>query len=803
MSNKLLKKFSTVRMQLVASVFVAIAPALALTYLVNQTWFWEFAPKWLKQYALDVPWASFAVGLLALVASWFGGEHFILRQVRALSEAAQRFAKGDLNARTGLEPTEDEFGQLAKVFDSMAESLQERMNERERAEKILLNRALQQTAIAALGQFALTENDMLPLLNQAGLLVAHTLELEYTTVWERLPDGQLLLQAGAGWKRGCVGETRIPADNHSQIGLTLNSGEMIVVSDFKTETHFAVPPMFAEHGIASGITVAIPTRGRTFGVIGAHATQSHNFTPDEMQFLMAVATVLGMTVERRRAEAETEKVASFAKLNPAATMEFNENGTISYFNDAAQQLALSVRKKHPRDILPPEINNIIRDCLATGRSRVRLETEVNDRTFSWLFHPVLPSRVVHCYVDDITDRLSLEEQLRQSQKMESVGQLAAGVAHDFNNMLTIIQGHSSALLAKPTLPPEVQDPLQAVYFAAERAAGLTRQLLMFSRKNVIQPDLLDLREVVGNMSKMLGRLLGETIQLDFQPPPDLPAVEGDVGMIEQVIMNLAVNARDAMPQGGRLTIKIDTLTIDSDYVKSHADAHAGQFVRLRVTDTGIGMDALTLHRIFEPFFTTKEVGKGTGLGLATVYGIVKQHEGWVEVTSEPNKGAAFDVFFPASERNLAPKQEAPVLPESELSGGTESILIVEDEPILREMARDILSGYGYRIFEASSGREALDTWQQKSDEIDLLLTDMVMPEGISGAELARQLVVNHPRLKIIFTSGYTANEVNTRLLVKMKARYLQKPYTQADLAKTVRECLDKTNDDADTVVAPL
>ena len=332
---------------------------------------------------------------------------------------------------------------------------------------------------------------------------------------------------------------------------------------------------------------------------------------------------------------------------------------------------------------------------------------MDGRTFSWLFHPVLRSRVVHCYVDDITDRLNLEEQLRQSQKMESVGQLAAGVAHDFNNMLTIIQGHSSALLAKPTLPSNILDPLQAIYFAAERAAGLTRQLLMFSRKNVIQSDLLDLREVVSNMSRMLERLLGETIQLECLPPPELPAMEGDTGMIEQVIMNLSVNARDAMPQGGKLTISLDTVTIDDGYARAHADARAGRFIRLRVTDTGIGMDVPTLHRIFEPFFTTKEVGKGTGLGLATVYGIVKQHEGWIEVNSEPGKGSTFDVFFPASDKVGPPKTPKPV-PVDATTGGSETILIVEDEPVLREMARDILSEYGYRIFEASSGREALD-----------------------------------------------------------------------------------------------
>jgi signal transduction histidine kinase/HAMP domain-containing protein/ActR/RegA family two-component response regulator len=802
MIKKTLKQFSTVRMQLVTSVFVAIAPALVLTFVINQSWFWEFAPKWLKQYALDVPWASFAVGLLALIAAWYGGEHFILRQVRALSAAAQRFARGDLTARTGLEPTEDEFGQLAKVFDSMAGSLQQRISEREKAEKILFNRALQQTAIAALGQFALTENNLSPLLNRAGLLIAHTLELEYSTVWERLRDGQLLLQAGAGWKRGCVGESKLTVDNHSQMGLTLSSGEMIVVNDVETNTHFTNPPLFSEHGIHSSITVAIPTRGRPFGVIGAHASQRRDFSPEETQFLIAVATVLGMAVERRRADVEIEKAASFAKLNPAATMEFAEDGTLSYFNEAAQNLALSVRKNHPREVLPAEIHEIIHDCLNTGRSRMRLETEMNGRTFSWLFHPVLPSHVVHCYVDDITDRLNLEEQLRQSQKMESVGQLAAGVAHDFNNMLTIIQGHSSAMLAKLALPQEILDPLQAVYFAAERAAGLTRQLLMFSRKNVIQSDLLDLREVVGNMSRMLERLLGETIRLDFKAPNELPAVEGDIGMIEQVIMNLTVNARDAMPGGGRLSIGLDTVTIDDDYVKSHADARAGRFVRLQVTDTGIGMDTSTLQRIFEPFFTTKEVGKGTGLGLATVYGIVKQHEGWVEVTSEPQKGTTFHVYLPASDKTVsAPKVKLP--PAIMAAGGSETILIVEDEAILREMARDILAGYGYCILEASSGREALDQWREKADEIDLLLTDMVMPEGISGAELARQLLVHHPGLRIIFTSGYTANEVNTELLVKMRAIYLQKPYTHADLAKTVRECLDKVPDDTATLVVPL
>jgi nitrogen-specific signal transduction histidine kinase/CheY-like chemotaxis protein len=414
------------------------------------------------------------------------------------------------------------------------------------------------------------------------------------------------------------------------------------------------------------------------------------------------------------------------------------------------------------------------------------------RTFSWSVHPVLPSNVVHCYVEDITERLSLEAQLRQAQKMESIGQLAAGVAHDFNNMLTIIQGHSSSLLAKPALPPEVVDSVQAVYFAAERAAGLTRQLLMFSRKNVMQSELLDLQKIVGNMSKMLERLLGETIMLEFQTAVQNSFVQGDCGMIEQVVMNLSLNARDAMPRGGRLTIGVETVYIDTVFIETHPQAHTGHFVRLRVADNGIGMDSATMGRIFEPFFTTKDVGKGTGLGLATVYGIVKQHEGWLEVNSEPGKGSTFDVFLPASDKApaFADEEAASAAP---VAGGSETILIVEDEPLLRSMARDILEECGYRILEASSGREAFDVWNQRANEIDLLLTDMVMPDGISGADLVERLLASQPRLKVVFTSGYTGNEVNQKMLARTRASFLAKPYTHAELAKTVRDCLDQNN----------
>jgi CheY-like chemotaxis protein len=347
------------------------------------------------------------------------------------------------------------------------------------------------------------------------------------------------------------------------------------------------------------------------------------------------------------------------------------------------------------------------------------------------------------------------------------------------------------LLARPALPPEVLAPVQAVYFAAERAAGLTRQLLLFSRKNVMQSEPLDLHKIVGNMSKMLQRLLGETIMLESHPPAENSFIQGDGGMIEQVVVNLSVNARDAMPQGGKLTIGVETVNLDTAYTEIHPQARTGRFVRLRVSDTGAGMNPAILGHLFEPFFTTKDIGKGTGLGLATVYGIVKQHEGWVEANSEPGKGSTFDVFFPATDKVPAVAKEATTFTAPVVTGGTETVLIVEDEPVLRSMARDILEGCGYQILEASSGKEALEVWNRQANQIDLLLTDMVMPGGVSGVDLAEQLQASLPRLRVVFTSGYAANEVNREVLAKTHARFLPKPYTRDELAQTVRECLDK------------
>jgi PAS domain S-box-containing protein len=392
---------------------------------------------------------------------------------------------------------------------------------------------------------------------------------------------------------------------------------------------------------------------------------------------------------------------------------------------------------------------------------------------------------------DVTAQKRLEDQLRQSQKMEAIGQLAGGVAHDFNNILTVIHGHASLLLKGSSLTGVSARSAQQIGQAADRAASLTRQLLTFSRRQVMQPKRLDMNEVVNNMTKMLGRILGEDIvlQLNYCPQPAL--VHADAGMMEQVLLNLAVNSRDAMPKGGQLAIRISNVQLEAHDLCHAPEAQAGRFVCLSVADTGCGIPPENVRRIFEPFFTTKEVGKGTGLGLATVYGIVKQHQGWIEVQSQHEQGTTFRVFFPCC------KDSDDVLeaqPESkEIRGGTETILVVEDEAPVRELVCNLLLSHGYKILQAESGVQALDVWHASKDKIDLVLTDLVMPDRLNGRELAEKLWTDRPNLKIIFSSGYSADVVGKDFVLRRGLNYLQKPYHPQKLALTIRDCLDAGN----------
>jgi PAS domain S-box-containing protein len=388
---------------------------------------------------------------------------------------------------------------------------------------------------------------------------------------------------------------------------------------------------------------------------------------------------------------------------------------------------------------------------------------------------------------DISERLTLERQLRQAQKMEAIGQLAAGVAHDFNNILTVIQGHAGLMQQKLDSESPQTKSLEQIAGAAARAATLIRQLLMFSRKQVMQFRHLDLNDTLRNAIKMLARLVGEQVQIDFYPQTPIPAIHADSSMVEQITMNLAVNARDAMPNGGKVVIRTSLETLHRAPTPLDPERRDGDFVCLSFSDTGMGMDTQVLSRIFEPFFTTKPIGKGTGLGLSTVFGIVRQHQGWLEVESKLNQGTTFRIYFPAS-RQAAEKTELVV--DTTLRSGHETILVAEDEDTLREMVVQVLKIQGYTVLEAASGPRALEVWEQANRPVDLLLTDMVMPGGIMGSDLAERLSRQCPRLKVIYTSGYSPGMAGKDASLLQGRNFLPKPYSVGKLAQFVRECLD-------------
>jgi PAS domain S-box-containing protein len=382
-------------------------------------------------------------------------------------------------------------------------------------------------------------------------------------------------------------------------------------------------------------------------------------------------------------------------------------------------------------------------------------------------------------------RDSLEEQLRQSQKMEAVGRLAGGIAHDFNNVLSVILGYAEDLI-RQSRPGELREDLEAIHAAGSRAAVLTRQLLMFSRQQVLEPKVLDLNAVLSDMDRMLARALGEGIELLVLPGEGLGRVRADRGSIEQVIMNLLVNARDAMPDGGRVTIETSNIVADESFIRQHLDSKPGPYVLLSVTDTGIGMDSATRTRIFEPFFTTKPRGQGTGLGLSTVFGIAQRSGGGVWVYSEPGRGTAFKVYLPRIDAALDVGDSVP--PPAE-ANGTETVLLVEDEQSVRTVARRVLERRGYTVLAPESPDEAVAICETHAGTIDLLLTDVVMP-GVDGAELAARLCALRPSLKILYMSGYTDGSIASYQVLEQRSAFVQKPFSSQLLSRTVRAVLD-------------
>jgi PAS domain S-box-containing protein len=552
-----------------------------------------------------------------------------------------------------------------------------------------------------------------------------------------------------------------------------------------------------------GVPLKTPTA--TIGVLVVQNYQNeHAYDLRDMEFLDSVGGHIALAIERRRAEEELRKSESMLSLlferNPLPTWLYDvETLRFLRVNQAAvgqygfsqsefeRMSILEIRPTAEREKVAAYLMQMKADSeehafwLHQGKDGKTFEVEIISHEL------VYAGRRVRLVVaQDISERRHLELQLRQSQKMEAVGRLAGGVAHDFNNLLMVIKGHTELLLGALSPTDSIARKIEQIDRSADRATTLTRQLLAFSRLQVLQPQIINLNSVVEEMGKLLPRLIGEDIELILRPNQQLGTIRADASQMEQVIMNLAVNSRDAMPTGGKLLIGTRNCDLDHSYTASHPLMKPGSYVLLDVTDTGTGMDEETQAHIFEPFFTTKEKGKGTGLGLATVYGIVKQSGGFIWVYSEPGKGTSFKIYLPrVNETEVhvgAPK------PSAEIPAGTETVLLTEDEQDVREIAREFLESGGYKVIEAKHGTEAITIAAEHRGKIDLLVTDMVMP-GMTGQELAVRLQREHPGLSVVFMSGYSEHAANEMANADPSVRLMTKPFSRGAILRTVREIL--------------
>ncbi len=629
------------------------------------------------------------------------------------------------------------------------------------------------------------------------------------------PDGEVFTSQRYEWVReGVVPQIDNPtlqkfplrASGFSRWMETLGSGQPLFgkICDFPDSER----PVLEAQDILSLAVVPIFVSGQWWGFLGFDdCSCEREWQRTEIEALSMAANLLGAAIERKRAERalreSEERYRALVNLSPDGIW-VHRHGELLFANEAAAALfgAKSPEDligKQTLDFVAPDMRDIVRERIRRGMQE-RVPAPLMEEKFLRLdgtefYADVLAVPIkwggepaVQVIIRDSTPRREMEERLLQAQKMEVVGRLAGGVAHDFNNILTAINGYATFALDALHPGDPVRADVEQIVASAERAANLTRQLLAFSRRQIIEQRVVSLNDLVLNLDKMLRRLIGEDIELVVIPGEDLAPVKADPGQIEQVIVNLAVNARDAMPGGGKLIIETANVSLDAEYAQRHPGAQVGDYVLLAVTDTGVGMTDEVKAHLFEPFFTTKEPGKGTGLGLATVYGIVKQHGGNIYAYSELGKGTTFKIYLPAVEA------EAERLPRRDEEGyvprGTETVLVVEDEANVRAIVTRTLTEQGYTVLEAADGYEALRLARDYEGEIHLLLTDVVMPQ-MGGKELSERFAAIRPGVKTLFMSGYTDNAIVHRGILEPGVAFLQKPFTAAALARRVRQALDR------------
>ncbi len=715
------------------------------------------------------------VAAIGLVGGWFISGLFVLSPVRRLLHMTKQLAAGDLAIRSGPPYVPGEIGQLAYHFDMMADSLERREAERNRAEEALKEseerfRAIFEQAAVGVGQFE-TETGRFLRLNQKYCdIIGYTREEMAETTFMEIthPDDlQQSLDNIQRLKRGEIREStfekRYIRKDGAVIWVNLTTSAMWGLGE-KPNYHIAVVQDITGH----------------------------------------------KKIEEALQESE-KKYRTILRDMEEGYYEVDLAGNFLFFNDPMPKSGGYSRDElmgtNYRDYMDEETAKVVyklyNQVYTTGTPVKGFEWKIRrkDGTESYLEASIFLKRDskgnpmgFRGLVRDVTQRKKQEEERRQleaqllhSQKMEAIGRLAGGIAHDFNNLLTTILGYSDLVMTALGRDNPLYGDMEQIMRSGKRAASLTRQLLAFSRRQIIQPVVLDLNRVIRDMKKMLGHLIGEDIQLVTTLRSDLWKVRGDPGQIEQVIMNLAVNAKDAMPLGGKLTIETANVDLDDGYARNHGvEVIPGPYVMFAISDTGTGMDKDTQAKIFDPFFTTKEKGRGTGLGLSTVYGIVKQNHGFIWVYSEPGEGTTFKIYLPRAEETETLRKEKT---SRETVGGSETILVVEDDQSVLGLAASALSKYGYSVLEAETGEEALNLLGGHEGEIHLLLADVVLP-GMSGRDLAEGLTSRSPHTKVLYMSGYADNAIVLHGVLEEGIEFIQKPFSPESLARKVRQVLD-------------
>ena len=680
--------------------------------------------------------------------------------------------------------------------------------ERARAQQTIAAQARQQQAVAALGQCALAGADLDTLFTESVQVVAQTLKVEICEVLELLAGGEkLLLRTGLGWRDGLVGNTTIDAEASSPTGFALRAEGPLIVGDLRTDPRFNGPHLLRDHGVISSISVLVRGPHKAWGLLGAHSTHRRYFDENEVTFLQAIAHVLGEAIERKAAEgALHESDARFHQvvenIHEALWMFEPDTQRVVYVSPRSAQIwgrPASTLQASPRAWLESvqqedreRVQQVV-PLMEKGASQTEVYRIIRpDGAVRWIRHRTFAARDqsgalrrVIAVAEDTTEQKKLEEQFLRAQRMEAIGTLAGGVAHDLNNILAPVLMTAELLTSRAPAGRD-RELLGMMAKGAQRAAETVKQLLLFSRGVEGRRGLVQVRHLMKEMVGIMRETFPREITIVENPAGDLWPVVADATQLHQVLMNLCVNARDAMPNGGTLTLAASSLELGPDDLHVHVDARTCRYTVLSVTDSGHGIPPEILGRIFDPFFTTKGTGKGSGLGLSTVVGILRSHGGFITVYSEPGHGTVFRAYLPAAgESALSATQQTP--PPMPLGRG-ELVLVVDDEVAIREATREILEQHQYRVLTAADGREGLDVFLRERENVRLVLTDLMMPV-MSGIALVRALRTLEPNVKIIAASGLDDDGKRTELAALGISEILVKPYVPAQLLGVLRRHL--------------